>query len=246
MEWEIRHLAETGSTNADLAALAAEGNAGEGLVILADSQTAGRGRQGRTWFSRPGDCLSFSMLLKPEVKPEMAATLPLVAGIAVAAALEKFLPREEIAIKWPNDILAGGRKICGILCEMSAQGETVRHVVAGIGINVNLGAGALPAEIAGTATSMKMLAGKKFALGEVFSAVLESFSEYYSRWLEGGLAAVKADLDARDILRGRRVEMRLLGKPLSGKAVGIAESGALLLLLDDGTIEQVFSGEAHF
>lgn len=186
------------------------------------------------------------MLLKPEVKPEMAATLPLVAGIAVAAALEKFLPREEIAIKWPNDILAGGRKICGILCEMSAQGETVRHVVAGIGINVNLGAGALPAEIAGTATSMKMLAGEEFALGEVLSAVLESFSEYYSRWLEGGLAAVKADLDARDILRGRRVEMRLLGKPLSGKAVGIAESGALLLLLDDGTIEQVFSGEAHF
>lgn len=245
MDWKISHIAETGSTNADMAALAARDGVGEGFVVWADSQTAGRGRQGRTWFSRPGDGLCFSMLLKPNAKPEMAATLPLVAGVAVASALEQFLPSAEIAVKWPNDILCGGRKICGILCEMAAQGDSVRHVIAGIGINVNLPANELPAEIAKTATSMRILSGKEFSPGEILNAVLASFARCYARWQEAGLAAVKGELDARDALRGRRVEMRLLRKPFSGTAVGIAESGALLLRLDDGATEEVFSGEAH-
>ena len=184
-------------------------------------------------------------VLKPNAKPEKAATLPLVAGIAVAAALEKFLPSAEIAVKWPNDILCGGRKICGILCEMAAQGDSVRHVIAGIGINVNLPANELPAEIAETATSMRILSGKEFSPGEILNAVLDSFARCYARWQEAGLDAVKDELDTRDALRGRRVEMRLLGKPLFGTAVGIAESGALLLRLDDGSTEEVFSGEAH-
>lgn len=245
MVWKIRHLASTGSTNADLAALAAYGGIGEGFVVLADSQTAGRGRQGRTWVSRSGRGLYFSMLLKPNVAPEAAATIPLVVGVAVAAALERFLPSAEIAIKWPNDILADGKKICGILCEMAAQGDTVRHVIAGVGINVNLDAVELPPEIAGTATSMKMLGGVDFSADEVLSSVLDSFAGHYGRWRESGMAAVKAELDARDALRGRRVEMRLLGKPLSGIAEGIADSGALLLRLDGGAVEEVFSGEAH-
>lgn len=241
--WKIRRVEETGSTNADLAAMA--GGAGEGTVLVARSQSAGRGRQGRQWVSQPGAGLYFSVLLKPQVPPERAATLPLVVGVAVARALDGFLGHHVVSIKWPNDILAQGRKLCGILCEMCADTAGLRHVVAGIGINVNLDVASLPGDVAQTATSMKALAGHVFVLDEVLHAVLLSLEEVYRKWLARGVAAIRDDLAARDWLYGKRVEMRLLGEPTAGIAAGISECGALLLKRDDGSLEEVFSGEAH-
>lgn len=244
MNWEVKRLASTASTNADLAALARKGEAREGLVLVAERQTAGRGRQGRSWFSMPGRCLCFSLLLRPKVAPPLAATMPLAIGSAVADTIAPLLAPAKVAVKWPNDILVDGRKICGILCEMGATAEAVDYIVAGIGLNVNLDAADLPDELAAQATSMSLAAGRKFDLKRLLDALLASLGETYGRWQEHGLEAVRTQLDARDALRGRHVTIRLAGPPLSGTCEGIAASGALLLRLGDGTLREVFSGEA--
>lgn len=123
--WNIVRVGETTSTNSELAKMAAAG-AAEGTVLVAARQTAGRGRQGRTWLSSPGDSLCFSILLRPHVEPARAATLSILAGVAVAETIERFLPGVDVSVKWPNDILARGRKICGILCEMGTSGTDMR------------------------------------------------------------------------------------------------------------------------
>lgn len=246
MNWRVVRLDETDSTNAELARRARAG-ADEGLVLVAGRQTAGRGRQGRAWFSAPGQCLCLSVLLRPRVAPAEAATLPLVVGAAVAEALSPFLAPRGVAVKWPNDILADdGRKLCGILCEMGAGADgAADHVVAGIGLNVNLDPHDFPPDIVDRATSMKVVAGRDFDPDCVLDALLASLALRYGRWRAGGLDAVRGELEARDALRGRRVEMRLLGEPLAGVCEGIADSGALRLRLDGGAIREVFSGEAH-
>jgi len=242
--WNILRVRETGSTNSDLVRLASEGKADEGTVIVAESQTAGRGRQGREWVSRPGAGLYFSMLLRPDAPPAQVATLPLAVGVAVARALEGLLSRMRLSIKWPNDIVANGKKLCGILCEAGAR-DGERYIVAGIGINVNVDEHSLPPELAEIATSLRMLANREFDTSSVLASVLTSFEEVYRLWLNGGIPAIGKDLELRDYLKGRRVEMRLLGTPVSGIACGIADSGALLLRRDDGAIEEIYSGEAH-
>lgn len=244
LAWNIIRVRETGSTNSDLVRLASEGKADEGTVIVAESQTAGRGRQGRVWVSRPGAGLYFSILLKPDAPPAQVATLPLAAGVAVAKALERLLPGRRFSIKWPNDIVADRKKLCGILCE-AGEKEGGRYVVAGVGINVNIDVDALPPELTEIATSLKMLSGREFGTSSVLAAVLKSLEEVYRLWLIGGIPAIVSELESRDYLRGRRVEMRLLGTPVSGTACGIAETGALLLRRDDGAIEEIYSGEAH-
>lgn len=245
MDWKITEVEETGSTNADMSLLAARDGAPEGTVLVARRQTAGRGRQGRSWVSRPNGGLFFSFLLRPPVAPARAATIPLLVGVAVADTLQEVLPDTEFSIKWPNDILAAGRKVCGILCEMGATETMTNHVVAGVGINTNLGGDELPGEIAETATSLKILSGRTFGNRAVLERFLDRFAAAYGKWLSGGLATIRDSLDRRDCLRGGMVEMRLLGEPVSGLCLGIADSGALLLRRDDGTIQEVFSGEAH-
>ena len=243
MDWKTTTVESTGSTNADLVRAAREG-APEGTVLRAEAQSAGRGRQGRAWVSGKGDGLYFSVLLRPSVEPVVAATLPLAVGLAVAEAVEP-LVGERVEVKWPNDLLVGGRKICGILCEMEAGDGGVRHVVAGIGLNVNLDVARLPADVAPVATSMRAVAGRAFEARAVLDAVLASLDGVYSAWLSGGLGVLLPRLRKRDALLGRKVSMGLCGTPVEGVAAGIASSGALLLRKSDGTVEEVFSGEAH-
>lgn len=243
MEWGIVRVKETGSTNADLAEMARNG-APEGLVLVAERQTAGRGRQGRTWLSRPGDSLCFSLLLRPTAEPAKAASLSILAGVAVAEALEGLMPGVAVSVKWPNDVLANDRKICGILCEMGGGGGAM-HVIVGIGVNVNLDTATLPPEVAATATSMRREAGRTFEPDAVLSALLEAFGARYGQWLDAGLASSMPFLDAHDWLRGRPVAMHLLNEPLSGIGRGISPDGALLLETAGGTVAEVYSGEAH-
>lgn len=252
MKWEIHNVDCTGSTNTD-AAKAATNGVNEGFVIRANRQTSGRGRQGRTWVSQPGSGLFFSIVLRPKRPTADAVTLPLVAGIAVAEALEKFIhgttdttqATPSIGIKWPNDLLANGRKICGILCEMQADLSGVRHVVVGIGINANLDTSTLPPDVAEIATSLKMLSGHPVDAEEVFGNVLVSFAKAYDSWSENGFAAILPSLARRDVLRGQNITIELVGKPVSGIASGIAPTGALLLTKPDGSIDEIYSGEAH-
>lgn len=245
MDWKITEVEETGSTNADMSLLAARDGAPEGTVLVARRQTAGRGRQGRSWVSRPNGGLFFSFLLRPPVAPARAATIPLLVGVAVADTLQEVLTDTEFSIKWPNDILAAGRKVCGILCEMGATETMTNHIVAGVGINTNLESADLPEEIAGTATSLRILSGRTFDHKDLLGRFLGNFARAYGKWLSDGLPAVRESLDRRDCLRGRMVEIRLLGEPVSGLCLGISEAGALLLRRPDGSVQEVFSGEAH-
>ena len=268
----IRRVDETGSTNADLARLAdANSTLPDGLVLLADVQTAGKGRQGRGWTSPPLSGLTFSILLKPNVPPLRASTLPLVVSLAVAQAVAHLLAEESkvesrrsivesrrskvegrkpkagerIGLKWPNDIQIDGRKLCGILCEMRAEGEHVRHIVAGIGLNVNLSVKDMPAEIAVIATSLSIAAGHPLDRDEVLDAILLSLEKNYLRWLTQGFDSLRPEIAKFDVLRGKPVTIERGATAITGIANGIAPDGALIVLKSDGTIEPVYSGDAH-
>lgn len=242
---DCRYVAQTGSTNRDVAAFAQEG-ADEGLAVVADCQTSGRGRMAREWFSPAGVNLYFSLLLRPAVEPGRAASLPLVVGLAVAEALGGLVAGAgpEPQVKWPNDILAGGRKVCGILCEMQAEADCVRHIIPGVGVNVNLTREMLPEGLRERATSLRELTGRTFARAAVLAAVLNRFEPLYDRWRQDGLEPLLPALAARDALLGRRVSLEQGGRRLSGCAGGIQADGALRLVTEGGVVA-VYSGEAH-
>ena len=261
----IRRVDATGSTNADLARLANEDPAlPDGFVLHADIQTAGKGRQGRVWTSPPLSGLTFSVLLKPDVPPLRASTLPLVVGLAVAQAVARLLSGESkikgrrstadsrqpiagqrVGLKWPNDIQIDGCKLCGILCEMRAEDDHVRHIVAGIGLNVNLAEDEMPTDIVAIATSLRIAAGHPFDRDEVLDAILLSLEENYRLWLARGFDSLRSEISKFDILRDRPVTIERGANTISGIANGIAPDGALLVLKSDGTIEPVYSGDAH-
>lgn len=234
---------ETGSTNRDGAARALAG-ADEGLVLVAGCQTAGRGRMTRAWFSPPGANLYFSLLLRPDVELAQAASLPLVLGLAVAEALSGLSPEVRPLVKWPNDILVQGRKVCGILCEMQAETDRVRHIIAGVGVNVNLTRDALPDDLRDRATSLRIETGKTFSRAAVLAAILNRFEPLYDRWRAEGLAPLVPAVNERDALRGRIITLEQGGRRIEGRADGIQPDGALLLRTSEGLVP-VYSGEAH-
>ncbi|MDR2849104.1 MAG: biotin--[acetyl-CoA-carboxylase] ligase [Verrucomicrobiota bacterium] len=240
---ELRYLPETGSTNRDVAALA-QGGAEEGLVVVADRQREGRGRMTRPWFSPPGVNLYFSLLLRPDVEPGRASSLPLVAGLAVAEAVERLAPEAQPRIKWPNDILCGGKKLCGVLCEMQAETDRVSHIIPGLGVNVNLTGAMLPEALRDRATSLKILTGRAFARAEVLAAILNAFEPLYDRWCADGLEPLLPDLQRRDALFGREIELTQGGHAVTGRADGVMPDGALRLVTAQGAVP-MYSGEAH-
>jgi len=240
---DCRYVEETGSTNRDAAACA-EAGAAEGLTIVAGRQTAGRGRMTRAWFSPPGANLYFSLLLRPEVELSRAASLPLVMGLAVAEALRGLAPAVAARVKWPNDILVRGRKLSGVLCEMQLETDRVRHIVAGVGVNVNLARNELPEELRERATSLKIESGETFSRAAALAAVLNRFEPLYDRWRAEGLAPLVPVLDEWDALRGRHITLDQGGRRIEGRAEGIAPDGALRLRTADGLVP-IYSGEAH-
>ena len=228
MNWRIFHRAATESTNTDARA----GVPGD--VFTADFQTAGRGRLDHRWESTKGENLMMSAVLDvADLAPESAATLPLVVGLAVADAL-RFAG--EMRLKWPNDVLAGGRKIAGILCERHGD-----SVIAGMGVNVNQTS--FPGEIAARATSVALLTGKCADVARVRDGVLAALAARYGAWRGGGLEAVLGDLAAADYLKGRQVEVSQTdddAAPVAGICGGIAADGALIV----GDV-RIYAGEAH-
>jgi len=234
MTWRLHHRAETVSTNLDARA----GKPGD--VFTADFQTAGRGRLDHRWFSPPGTNLMMSVVLSVGgLSPETVATLPLVAGLAVVRAARRFLAGHAAPmLKWPNDVLVGGRKLAGILCERVGDA-----VIVGIGVNV--GQTAFPNEIALRATSLALLgaAGGAPTVVAVREAVLGELDDLYARWRADGFAAVYPELATVDLLRGQRVSVFQTdadAAPTGGICDGIRADGSL------GVAGQaVYAGEAH-
>ena len=223
MRWSIHHKPETASTNADAKA----GRAWD--VFTADFQTAGRGRLDHRWLSAPGKNLIMSAVLPVYGMPSgCVATLPLAVGLAVAEGLGRICRAGgvdvEVALKWPNDVLVGGRKICGVLCERSGD-----CVIAGVGVNV--GETDFPEEIAWRATSLAAL-GVEANVRDVLSAVLKSLGSVFDEWKAGGFAAIWPRIAGMDALKGRWLEVVQTDSdeaPTSGVCGGIQPDGSLLV-----------------
>lgn len=238
---DIVLLAVTDSTNR-VAMEMAENGAKHGTVVVADAQTDGRGRMGRRWVSPSGKNLYVSLLLRPSVPAVDAPQLALVAGVALADAVEAMgVPA---SLKWPNDLYCGGRKSAGILAEMASDTDGVRHVVIGVGVNVNMAETDFPPDLRGTATSLRIRAGRAFRRVDVLARILDAIGTRYVEFLEGGFASLHDDWDRRDFLRGRRILLRRQGGEAWGTADGLDTIGALRFLPDGGpAIETVHSGE---
>ncbi|MEX2571353.1 MAG: biotin--[acetyl-CoA-carboxylase] ligase [Gemmatimonadota bacterium] len=231
------HLFErVGSTN-DVARILAENGAPDATVVLAEEQSAGRGRVGRIWASAPGLGLWLSYVSRP-ASPTASGPLPLRVALAVARALDPWADGNAISIKWPNDLLLDGRKVGGILCEGAWEGERLRSVVVGIGLNLLHGPADLPGDLRANATSLRAATGQPIARFEVAGAVVKHLRETLQD--TGGSLAHEPDLAARDALLGRRVRVfeSEHGAPLlTGRAAGIGADGALRVDTRDGRQE---------
>ncbi len=232
----------TDSTNNRAVEIAEKGGA-HGTLVCADSQTGGRGRMGRRWESPPGVNLYFSLLLRPPIDPLQASRLTLVAAVALAAAVEE-CSGLQTSLKWPNDLYLGGRKAAGILAEMSSDSDRLRHVVIGVGLNVNADLSVFPEDIRGKATSLRILSGGTFRRVEVLARFLDSFAECYGIFLSGGFRTLLPEWERRDMLAGKKVLLRYKDAEARGKALGVDESGMFLFRREGATrTEKVASGE---
>ena len=227
------------STNEEAKRQAAQG-APHGAVFLAERQTGGKGRLGRHWDSPPGEGVWMSLLLRPAGPPAEASVLTLLAGLAVCNAL-----RGECGcdawIKWPNDIVAGGKKLCGILTEVAAEMDRIHWAVVGIGLNANQGA--FPDEIAWKATSLRLETGRRVERSAVLRRILLELEEAYRLYYEERRPGFLEAYQARCISLGRRVRAERGGNPLEGEAVAVTAEGDLLLRCGNGRLEAVRSGE---
>jgi len=240
--WSAFVLLDVSDSTNRVAMEMAENYAPHGTVVVADAQTAGRGRMGRRWMSPAGKNLYVSLLLRPSVPTVDATRLALVAGVALADAVEAVgVPA---SLKWPNDLYCGGRKAAGILAEMASDPDGVRHVVIGVGLNVNMEEADFPQELRGTATSLRICAGRAFRRVDVLVRLLEAFGTRYAEFIGGGFASLRDGWDRRDFLRGRRILLRRQGGEGWGTADGLDTVGALRFLPDGvPAIESVHSGE---
>ncbi|MBQ3464119.1 MAG: biotin--[Clostridia bacterium] len=207
----------------------------EGSVFIAEVQNHGKGSRGRGWVSPRGTGIWHSILLKPDIPPSEVSQITLVAGLAVCKAIGM-----DAKIKWPNDIVIGTKKVCGILTEMSAETDMVHYVVCGIGINVNTEN--FDAEIKHRATSMYIESGEKQIRNDIIARELNYFEYYYKKFLEGGLGAILDEYKENCVTIGRDVTVIYKKENVTGKAVDIDENGALVVETADGTI-RVTSGE---
>lgn len=232
---EIVYFPETDSTNRRARILAQE-NAAHGTLVLADSQTAGRGRRGRGWISPAGEGIFMSLLLRPNVHPSQVAKLSLLTALAVAKAIERETGLDA-RIKWPNDIVISGRKVAGLLLEMTADESAVYDVVAGVGINVHQKE--FDAEIAHTASSLDLLAGKTFSRAALVRAFLSAFEEAMALADE----EMMAQYVARSATLGQRVQVIGLTGTFTGTAKGVTDSGSLLVEDEEGAVREVLAAD---
>ena len=196
---------------------------------------------GRHWETPKGSALAFSLLLRPQIQPENASMLTLVAALAVSRAIDEYAGIKT-QIKWPNDIVYQGKKLCGILTEMSADMDQIHYVIVGIGINVQMTD--FPKEIQNTATSLKLVTGKTLLRNELLAKVLEEFEVLYEQFVSAeSLKNLKAEYESRLANKDNRVNVLAPSGAWQGICLGIKEDGALLVQREDGKVEEVIAGE---
>lgn len=236
------HAHEELTSTSDLAKELAEEGAEHGEVVIAEVQTAGRGRRGRAWASPPRRNVYFSVVLRPDLPPSRAPELTLVASLAVCDALRQ--AGVDAGIKWPNDVLVGGRKIAGILTELAAEPDRVHWVVLGVGVNVNARPEDFPPELRGEATSVLIERGEPAPRALFAAACLTALEDWLDVHEEQGFEAIRRAWRDRSVTLGREVTVRADGQELVGVAEDVDEHGALLIRTETG-LERVLSGDVQ-
>ncbi len=240
----IVSVRETESTN-HLAFRRAEEGADDGTVVLAESQTGGKGRLGRRWESPPGVNLYCSVILRPPILPVNAPQLTFLSAVAVARAIES-VTHLQPRIKWPNDILVHERKVAGLLNEMSAETDTIHWVVLGIGVNINMEKEQFPDDLRYPASSLLLEEGAPVGRVEFTRTLLSVLDSLYDEFLCRGFESVREEWLARAMIRGRRVTVSAGDGDMEGTVDGIDADGALLLRTCDGVSRRVLSGDVRF
>lgn len=235
----VHFVKETDSTNLLAKRLAREG-APHGTLAVAEFQTAGRGRLGRSWKVPEGTAVMMSLVLKPEFEPRYASMLTLVMGLSVAQAAEQ--TGFSVSIKWPNDVVISHKKICGILTEMSVSEGRIESVVIGVGVNVNNRE--FPEELADKATSLYLEAGHEFDRSRIPGLVMAAFEKNYEKFVQTcDLSLLLRDYEALLANRNQPVRVLDMRAPFEGIARGITETGELLVERPDGETVEVGAGE---
>ncbi len=238
---DIRVFEKTTSTNDVMEKLALDG-VPEGVVVFAECQTRGRGRLGRHWNSPARKGLWFSVLLRPKVRPDAATQLTIAAAIALARAIRSQTGlRPEI--KWPNDILLRGKKAAGILTEMSAELDTVKFLILGIGVDVNLATAEFPPELRKIATSLRIESGAMVDRAALATAILRELDRDYARICAGKFEEVADEWEAQCQTLGRHVAIRVGERDVRGRAESLDSDGALLVRTQHGHLERIIGGD---
>jgi BirA family biotin operon repressor/biotin-[acetyl-CoA-carboxylase] ligase len=235
----IHHFFKTDSTNS-IAMLLGERGEPHGTVVIAEEQTAGRGRAGHAWHSEKTNGIYMTVLLRPPISPQQAPLITLVAGLAVRdAVLEQtgLVPD----LRWPNDLLFGRKKFCGILTEMNAEQDQIHFVAVGIGINVNHER--IPGELSGIATSLRIETHRIHSRVEIVARLLRHLDSYYNRFLSDGPEAIVARFcEVSSYARGKRVRIATATETYTGTTDGLEPGGLLRVRRDDGRILPVIAG----
>jgi len=238
---DIRVFEQTTSTNDVIEKLARDG-VEEGVVVFAESQTRGRGRLGRTWASPRRKGLWFSVLLRPAFRPQETTQLTVAAATALWRAI-----RNETGlhpdVKWPNDLLLRGRKVAGILTELTAELDRVKHIILGVGVDVNLGTVDFPSDVRKLATSLKIESGQAVSRADLAVEILRELDRDYARVCTGSFASVADEWETNCTTLGRQVTIQTGNRRIRGRAESLGEDGALLLRTEHGHLERVIAGD---
>lgn len=214
----------------------------DGTVVIAEEQTAGRGRMARPWSSVAGQGVWMSIITRPTLTPQQAPQMTLVAAVAVTRAIEE-LTGIEATIKWPNDILIDGKKVTGILTELQADPDQVKAVILGIGMNVNQDPEDFPEELQSIATSLKIITGKPIDRAQLIAKIFSFLEVYTTMYEKHGFGPIKLLWEGYSNTTGKRIRAVMLNETITGTAIGISDEGVLELKLDDGSIRGIYSAD---
>jgi len=239
-----RHIQyyESCPTTQSIAHEEAQNGASDGTLIIAEEQTAGKGRMSRPWSSSARKGIWMSLIIRPSLMPQQAPQMTLVAAVAIVRAMEE-VAEVQPTIKWPNDILINGKKMTGILTELQADMDRVKAIILGMGINANQEETDFPDELREIATSLHLVTGEKVDRSRLVAAILYYLELYTKMYEKNGFAPIKLLWESYSNTVGKRVRAVMLNETIEGTAIGISDEGLLELRLDDGSIRGIYSAD---
>ncbi|MBY0222724.1 biotin--[acetyl-CoA-carboxylase] ligase [Sporosarcina aquimarina] len=236
------HYFKTCPTTQKIAHEEAQNGVEDGTLIISEEQTAGKGRLARPWTSNAGRGIWMSLIIRPNLAPQQAPQLTLVAAVAIVRAIEDITDIHPV-IKWPNDILINNKKVTGILTELQADPDRIKAVILGMGINVNQDLTDFPEELQTIATSLKIEKGEEVDRAKLVAKILEYLEQYTSLYVEKGFAPIKLLWESYASITGKRVRANMVNETVEGVALGISAEGMLELQLADGSVRGIYSAD---